>query len=84
MCWYIEFSIEMMGKSNEAVNKVEELINGFKVKVGKRGLKKSQFVKGTIAVGFRTALHCDCDNVKIEKEKQKGGSGFQLLYYPDL
>jgi hypothetical protein len=76
------FKIGMMGKQIEHIENVEKIIESFKVKPERRSVREVTFVKGSIANGYRTAFHCDCDHVKTKKNKD--GMGVQLLHYPDL
>jgi hypothetical protein len=82
MCWYIEFNVMMSSKQNDPIDNVEKIIEGFKIKPERRSLREVTLVKGSIAEGYRTALHCDCDNVKSKKDSE--GERVQLLHYPDL
>ncbi len=82
MCWFVEFKIEMLDKRSEAINRIEKIIEDFKILPGRRSKHKVPFVKGSISDGYRTALHCDCANIKIKKDNE--GKGIQLLHYPEL
>ena len=82
MCWFAEFKIEMLDKKSEAVKRVENIIEDFKVLPARRAKHKVAFVKGSISDGYMTALHCDCSNVKVKKGAQE--KAIQLLHYPEL
>ena len=82
MCWYVEFKVVMNNKQNENIENIEKIIEDFKIKPKRHSLREVTLVKGSIAEGYRTALHCDCDNVKSKKDKD--GERVQLLHYPKL
>lgn len=82
MCWYVEFKVVMMGNQIEQIENVEKVIEDFKVKPDRRAIRDVTFVKGSVSNGYRTALHCDCDNVKSKKEENS--EKVKLLYYPEL
>ena len=82
MCWYVEFQVRLLNNKDNTVKEIEELISDFRIKVGKKGIDEVTFVKGSIADGYRTTLHCDCDN--INEKKSDEFDGIQLLHYPEL
>jgi hypothetical protein len=79
MCWYVEFSVRMAKDLEEKITNVETVISGFSVLPGKKAMREVQFVKGSVADGYRTALHCDCDYVKGQE-----GDNQKILNYPEL
>ena len=85
MCWYVEFKVEMLDKRPGAVEKIEKIINGYTIKPTKKGINEVVFVNGSINDGYRTNLHCDCDNVREKKDdKDKKENKVQLRNYPEL
>jgi len=82
MCWFVEFFVEMMDARPDTVKRIENKINGYRIPNERRPLEKVQFVRGTVADGFHTALHCDCGFVNEHNAPE--WDRHSLDHYPDL
>lgn len=78
MCWYVNFNVSLIDR--RATIEIEQLVLSYQVKPTKKGIEKVDLVQGTIDRGFRTALHCDCDNIIIDEKTNSQ----KLLHYPEL
>lgn len=78
MCWYVNFEVSLIDKRGQT--EIEQMILGQEIKSSKKGLDMVRLVTGSMGQGFRTALHCDCDNILTDEETKKQ----RLLHYPEL